>query len=259
MTKKIPVSYKNKKKAHISNIEEYESIYNQSITDTDNFWSQTAARIAWVKKWDKVSSVNYKKADIKWFEGAKLNVSYNCLDRHIEMGNGNKIALIWEGNDPTEDKSYTYSELLEEVKKFSNVLKSLDVQKGDRVCIYMQMIPELSIAMLACSRIGAIHSIVFGAFSSDSLSNRINDSKCKILITQDSGVRGTKNNIPMKTNADKAVESCPSISNIIVVKRTGLDVPFNNLRDVCLEEMLPFSPTSLLSFSYLFLIFYLIL
>ena len=149
-----------------------------------------------------------------------MNVSYNCLDRHIESGLGDKTALIWEGNNPKEDKSFTYSELLIEVQKFSNVLKGLGVEKGDRVCIYMQMVPQLAIAMLACARIGAVHSIVFGAFSPDSLRDRINDSSCKILITQDTGVRGSKLNIPMKSNADIAVSQTPSIKNVIVVQRT---------------------------------------
>ena len=208
------------------------------------FWSEIAERVSWYKKWDKVSSIDYEKANIKWFEGAKLNISYNCLDRHIQNGDGNKIALIWEGNDPNQDKSYTYSELLEHVCRFANALKSLGVKKGDRVCVYMQMIPELTIAMLACARIGAVHSIVFGAFSSDALRDRINDSKCKILITQDSGVRGNKNDIPMKKNADNAVKDCPSISNIIVVERTSEAINMQQGRDVWWEELIENSSQS---------------
>ena len=224
--------YKDSNKAHIKNNADYLKSYECSISDKDSFWEQVANRISWFKKWDIVSNIDYKKAHIKWFEGAKLNVSYNCLDRHVENGFGNNIALIWEGNDPSEDKTFTYSELLEQVSKFSNALKKMNVKKGDRVCIYMQMIPELTIAMLACARIGAIHSIVFGAFSSDSLSDRINDSECKIVITQDTGVRGVKTDIPMKSNVDKALSSCPSVDNVIVVNRTGATISMNQKRDV---------------------------
>ena len=229
--------YKDSKIAKVKNELEYTDIYNSSIDNSDIFWAEIAERVLWDKKWDKVSSVDYERANIKWFEGAKLNVSYNCLDRHVLKGDGDKIALIWEGNDPDEDKKYTYSVLLKKVSKFANALKSLGVKKGDRVCIYMQMIPELTIAMLACARIGAVHSIVFGAFSSDALRDRINDSECKILITQDSGVRGNKNDIPMKKNADNAVKDCPSISNIIVVERTSEAINMQQGRDVWWKEL----------------------
>ena len=211
---------------------------SHSVSNSDEFWGTIADRLKWYKKWDSVSDVDYKKADIKWFLNGKLNVSYNCLDRHVEEGNGGKTAIIWEGNDPAEDKRYSYSELLIEVKKFANVLKSNGVIKGDRVCLYMQMIPELAIAMLACCRIGAIHSVVFGAFSADSLRDRINDSSCKILITQDTGVRGTKDNIPMKANADKALLETPSISSVLVVKRTGVDVAMTEGRDLWWHEQI---------------------
>ena len=226
------------KKSHIDSLEKYEKIYHDSVSNPDDFWGNIANRLKWYKKWDSVSDVDYKKADIKWFLDGKLNVSYNCLDRHVENGNGDKTAIIWEGNDPSEDKKYSYSELLIEVKKFANVLKSNGVIKGDRVCLYMQMIPELAIAMLACCRIGAVHSVVFGAFSADSLRDRINDSSCKILITQDTGVRGTKDNIPMKANADKALLETPSISNVIVVKRTGVDVEMIEGRDLWWHEQI---------------------
>jgi len=224
------------KNAHVNSIEKYNKIYEESIKDTNQFWASVADRIDWYKKWDKVSDVDYKEAKISWYLNGKLNVSYNCLDRHIESGNGDKTAIIWEGNDPSEDKKYTYAELLIEVKKFANVLKSLGVKKGDRVCLYMQMIPELSIAMLACCRIGAVHSVVFGAFSADSLRDRINDSSCKILITQDTGVRGVKNNIPMKENADKALTNTPSIDSVVVVKRTGMNIEMVDGRDVWWHE-----------------------
>ena len=226
------------KKSHVDSLEKYEKIYHDSVSNPDEFWGNIADRLNWYKKWDSVSDVDYKKADIKWFLDGKLNVSYNCLDRHVEKGNGDKTAIIWEGNDPSEDKKYSYSELLIEVKKFANVLKSNGVIKGDRVCLYMQMIPELAIAMLACCRIGAVHSVVFGAFSADSLRDRINDSSCKILITQDTGVRGTKDNIPMKANADKALLETPSISSVLVVKRTGVDVKMTEGRDLWWHEQI---------------------
>ena len=228
----VKSSYRDNHRKHISSIETYNQMYSDSLKNPDEFWGRQAERLDWFKKWDTISDSDFTKAQIRWFEGGKLNVSYNCLDRHVEAGFGNQTALIWEGNDPDEDKSYTYSELLSEVSKFANILKLNGIQKGDRVCIYMQMIPELSIAMLACSRIGAVHSIVFGAFSPDSLRDRINDSKCKMLITQDTGVRGKKFDIPMKVNADKALIDTPSIEKVIVVRRTGQDVSMDINRDL---------------------------
>ena len=222
--------------AHIKNMDQYREIYDRSIQDQDAFWADIAERITWTKKWDRISDVDYTKAQIKWFEGGKLNVSYNCLDRHVEAGHGDRTALIWEGNNPEEDRSFSYSELLRKVQKFANVLKSLGVEKGDRVCLYMQMIPQLPVAMLACARIGAVHSVVFGAFSADSLRDRINDSECKVLITQDTGVRGTKQNIPMKSNADQAVAQTPSIEHVIVVRRTGEPVNMTSGRDIWWQE-----------------------
>jgi len=222
--------------AHFQNIEEYEKTYADSIADRDAFWAEKAERIIWSKKWDSVGEFDFINANIKWFEGGKLNMSYNCLDRHVEAGKGDRIALIWEGNNPSEDRRFSYSELLRKVQKFANVLKHLGVEKGDRVCLYMQMVPQLPVAMLACARIGAVHSVVFGAFSADSLRDRINDSACKILITQDTGVRGTKQNIPMKANADKAVAQTPSIEHVIVVKRTGELVDMEDGRDIWWQE-----------------------
>ena len=230
------IKYNNKNNAHIKNQSEYESKYNDSIKNNNEFWATQANRIHWIKKWDKVSTVDYKKADIKWFEGAKLNVSYNCIDRHIEQGRGGEKAIIWEGNNPDKSITLTYKELLDKVCSFANVLKKYNINKGDRVCIYMQMIPELAVAMLACARIGAIHSIVFGAFSSDSLRDRINDSSCKAIITQDTGVRGTKQNIPMKENVDKALEECESIEKCFVVKRTGSNINIKLNRDLWWHE-----------------------
>ena len=218
--------------AEFKSLEDYLDEYTFSVNDSDNFWSKKAERIDWYEKWDKISDVDFTKPQIRWFINGKLNVSYNCLDRHIENGHGDRIAFFWEGNDHNENKSYTYNELLVKVNKFSNVLKNLNVSKGDRVCLYMQMIPELPIAMLACTRIGAVHSVVFGAFSPDSLRDRINDSKCKLLITQDTGVRGTKLDIPMKFNADTASKQTPSIEHIVVVKRTGHEVNMKDGRDL---------------------------
>ena len=225
-------NYRDAEKAHIPNMNAYQEMYDKSVKDPDGFWAKQAERLDWMKKWDTVSNNDFTKAKISWFEGGKLNVSYNCLDRHIKAGFGDQTALIWEGNDPREDKALSYSEMLSEVSKFANVLKSNGIKKGDRVCIYMQMIPELAIAMLACTRIGAVHSIVFGAFSPDALRNRINDSSCKVLITQDTGVRGTKQNIPMKSNADTALQSTPSIEKVFVVKRTGETVTMQENRDL---------------------------
>ena len=223
---------KTRKNAHIGSIEDYKKLYEHSINNPEDFWAEQAERITWFKKWDKIWEWDFNKANITWFEGAKLNACYNCVDRHVDAGYGAKTALIWEGNNPDETRNYNYNELLEKVQLTANALKNLGVEKGDRVCIYMQMIPELAIAVLACARIGAVHSVVFGAFAPDSLEARINDSECKVLITQDTGVRGTKNDIPMKSNADIAVKKTPSIENILVVKRTGSPIEMVEGRDV---------------------------
>ena len=232
--------YQPKNKAsrtsHISSLDHYKNLYEDSIKPPDSFWGKIAKRIDWFELWDRVSNYNFNKGKINWFNGGKLNASYNCIDRHINAGYGNEVAIIWEGNDPKQSRKFTYSDLLKEVSLFSNALKSLGVQKGDRVCLYMQMIPELAIAVLACARIGAVHSVVFGAFSSDSLRDRINDSECKILVTQDTGVRGNKQNIPMKENADRAVEKTPSIQQVVVVKRTGEKVSMDSELDIWWHE-----------------------
>ena len=221
-----------KSNAHIDSIEEYKKKYKHSIDKPEEFWAEQAERISWFKKWDKTWKWNFNKAEVKWFEGAKLNASYNCIDRHVNRGYGDKPALIWEGNDSSENKTYTYNDLLEEVQLAANALKNLGIVKGDRVCIYMQMIPELAISVLACARIGAVHSVVFGAFAPDSLEARINDSKCKVLITQDTGVRGTKNDIPMKQNGDIATKKTPSIEKVLVVKRTGSPIEMDKEKDI---------------------------
>ena len=222
--------------AHISSMEQYQKMYDESVADPEGFWGNVAERITWYKKWDTVREYDFVNANIKWFDGGKLNACYNCLDRHVEAGHGDATAIIWEGNSPDEDKTFTYSELLGQVKRFANVLKTQGVRKGDRVCIYLQMVPELTIAMLACARIGAVHSVVFGAFSADSLRDRINDSECKLLITQDTAFRGDRSGIPMKANGDAAVVECPSIEGVVVVRRTGDPVDFDESRDVWWHE-----------------------
>ena len=236
MSNKYPPNSNFASKSHISNMDEYKKMYESSINDPSGFWENAAERISWYESWNAVSNHDFVNGKIEWFSGGKLNACYNCIDRHIEQGYGEKTAIIWEGNDPNQSRKYSYNDLLKEVSRFSNALKELGVQKGDRVCLYMQMIPELAIAVLACARIGAVHSVVFGAFSSDSLKERINDSKCKILVTQDTGVRGTKQNIPMKLNADNAVLDTPSIEHVIVVSRTGEPIEMDSNRDIWWHE-----------------------
>ena len=225
--------------------ETYQQMYERSIQDPEGFWAEHAEKqLEWFQKWDKVVEWDFHKADIKWFLNGKLNVSYNCLDRHVNAGAGAQTALIWQGNNQDESKKFSYAELLDQVCQFANALTALGVKKGDRVCIYMQMIPELPVAMLACTRIGAVHSIVFGAFSPDSLRDRIQDSECKLLITQDTGLRGAKNDIPMKANADAAVAECPSIEKVVVVRRTGHEVGMQDGRDVWWHEQVAAQPTT---------------
>jgi acetyl-CoA synthetase len=222
--------------AHCPSLEQYEAMYRRSIEDPDGFWSEIADSFEWNQKWDKVREFSFEHpVSIQWFLGGKTNLSVNCLDRHLEK-RGDQTALIWEGNEPGEQSTVTYKELHEQVCRFANVLKSLGVTKGDRVCLYLQMIPELPVVMLACARIGAIHSVVFGAFSEDSLRDRIQDSECKLLVTQDTALRGKKNDIPMKAKADKAVGQCPSIEHVVVVKRTGVEVPMESGRDIWWHE-----------------------
>ena len=225
-----PVSADTAAQAHID-AAKYKAMYQRSVEDPDGFWGDAAEEfLTWSKKWDKVSEWDFNDANIKWFQGGKLNVSYNCLDRHLDT-RGDQTALIWESDNPNEDKKISYRELHREVCKFANVLKSRGVKKGDRVCIYMPMILEASVAMLACTRIGAVHSIVFGGFSPDALSSRILDSDCQTLITADESVRGGKN-VPLKANADIALEDCPNVRTCIVVKRTGGDVAWTEGRDI---------------------------
>ncbi|MBM4149976.1 MAG: acetate--CoA ligase, partial [Lentisphaerae bacterium] len=223
-------------RAHIPSMDAYRKMYDRSIKDPDGFWGEIAEQFVWKQKWTKVRDWTFlPPVSIKWFVGGKTNITVNCLDRHLEK-RGNQTAIIWEGNEPGTQSTLTYKQLHEEVCKFANVLKGLGVKKGDRVCIYLQMIPQAAVACLASARIGAIHSVVFGAFSPDSLRDRIQDSTCKVLITQDTALRGPKNDIPMKTNADKAVAQCPSIEKVVVVKRTGREVPMTAGRDLWYEE-----------------------
>ncbi|MBF0287750.1 MAG: acetate--CoA ligase [SAR324 cluster bacterium] len=211
----IPEEYKK-----IAQVDDatYQKMYKESIEDPDGFWGKHAERLDWFKKWDKVREYDYNKAEIAWFLGGKLNASYNCLDRHVAK-RGNQAALIWEGDDPFESKTYTYRQLYREVCSFANVLKKRGVGKGDRVLLYLPMIPELAISVLACARIGAIHSVVFGGFSAEALKTRILDCTPKALVTSDGGLRGGKS-VPLKQNVDDGMEGT-DVDTCIVVKRTG--------------------------------------
>ena len=219
---------------HLKDFQEYKSLYKESIENPDIFFKNLAQEnITWIKDFD--STHNGEFSNTKWFEGGKTNVSMNCLDRHLQ-NSGNKVALIWEGDNSNETKQFTFKELYEEVCKFANVLKSLGIKKGSRVCIYMPMIPEAAFAMLACTRIGAIHSVVFGGFSPESLKDRILDANCEIVITADEGLRGGKK-IPLKANVDEALEKCPDIKKTLVIKRTNSEIKWDKARDVWYEEI----------------------
>ena len=223
-------------RAHI-NKERYESEYKRSIEDTEGFWNEKAREfLSWSKEWDTTVEYDFPKGEVKWFVGGKLNVSVNCLDRHLET-RGDQPAIIWESDDPEVDKTYTYKELHAEVCRFANGLKARGVKKGDRVCIYMPMVAEAAIAMLACARIGAVHLIVFGGFSPDALKDRIIDSEAAVIIVTDESVRGGKA-VPLKANADKALENCPLVKSVVVVKRTGGNIGWTEGRDVWYHELL---------------------
>ena len=218
------------------NESEFQAMYEKSIESPDDFWaSQAQSYLDWDTKWTEVKKTNINNGEVSWFSGGKLNASVNCIDRHLPA-NKNKIAFIWEGDNPAESKKITYQELHDEVCKFSNVLKLRGVKKGDRVCIYMPMIPEATYAMLACARIGAIHSVVFGGFSPESLKDRILDSDCQTVITADEGLRGGKV-VPLKQNVDEALKGCPNVHTVLVVTRTNAEISWNQDCDVRYEEI----------------------
>ena len=219
---------------HLKDFQEYKALYKDSVENPDIFFKNLAQEnITWIKDFD--TTHNGEFSNTKWFEGGKTNVSMNCLDRHLQ-NSGNKVALIWEGDNSNETKQFTFKDLFEEVCKFANVLKSLGIKKGSRVCIYMPMIPEAAFAMLACARIGAIHSVVFGGFSPESLKDRILDASCEIVITADEGLRGGKK-IPLKANVDEALEKCPDVKKTLVIKRTNGEIKWDKARDVWYEEI----------------------
>jgi len=220
--------------AHIT-AANYNTLYQRSIAEPEVFWAEQALLfLDWSQPWDTVMDCDFKAGHIRWFDGGKLNVSVNCLDRHLAT-RGEQVAIIWEGDSPAQDKKITYRELHEQVCKFANVLKSQGVEKGDRVCIYLPMISEAAAVMLACTRIGAVHSIVFGGFSAEALKDRIIDAECRFLICADEGYRGGKT-IPIKFNADKAAAACPNLEKVIVIKNTGNAVDWNETRDVWYHE-----------------------
>ena len=231
-----PVPAEFAKTAHIDKAK-YEAMYKASVEDNEGFWAEQAKRIDWIKPFTKVKNVNYNipNVSIKWFEDGTLNVSANCIDRHLAK-RGDQVAIICEGDDPKDDAKITYKQLHEHVCRLANAMKDRGVKKGDRVCIYMPMIPEATYAMLACARIGAVHSIVFGGFSPDSLGSRIDDSKCCCVITADEGLRGGKK-IPLKANTDAALKRCDSVHTVIVCNRTGGSINMETGRDVWYEDV----------------------
>ena len=217
--------------------EEFEKLYQQSINNPEQFWEHQARNyLSWEQEWESVKDSDLVKGEISWFKGAKLNASVNCIDRHLEK-NAEKIAIIWEGDDPKDSLKITYKQLHNSVCKFANALKKRGIGKGDRVCIYMPMIPEAAYAMLACARIGAIHSVVFGGFSPESLKDRILDSDCESVITADEGLRGSKK-IPLKNNVDKALEDCPNVHSVFVIKRTNAKISWNENRDIDYQKII---------------------
>ena len=213
----------------------YERMYRQSIEQPDIFWAEQANRfVQWMQPWSKVHQSDMDKGEAAWFIDAKLNVSVNCIDRHLKE-RGEQTAIIWEGDDPSDSRYISYRELHEEVCRLANVLKARGIKKGDRVCLYMPMIPEAAFAMLACTRIGAVHTVVFGGFSPEALRDRIQNAECNLVITADEGVRGGKT-VPLKANVDKALVACPDVHTVVTVKRTGADIGWDEQRDVWYQE-----------------------
>ncbi len=229
-----PVPEQWKENAWI-NQDRYQAMYQQSIENPDQFWAEQAAEfLQWESPWHTVRDVDFAKGEATWFGGGKLNVAVNCIDRHMAK-RADQTAIIWEGDEPTDDKKISYRELHDRVSRMGNVLRDRGVKKGDRVCIYMPMIPEAAYAMLACARIGAVHSVVFGGFSPEALKDRILDSDCQVVITADEGVRGGKP-VPLKVNADKALESCPNVHTCLVVERTGGNINWTENRDIWYQD-----------------------
>ena len=229
-----PVALPNAEDAYIDEAR-YQEMYRRSIESPEEFWSQQAEKyLTYSKKWDRVMDYDYVNGAIAWFSGAKLNATVNCIDRHLET-RGDQTAIIWEGDDPSEQQHISYKELHENVCRFANLLKSRGVGKGDRVSIYMPMIPEAAVAMLGCARIGAVHSVVFGGFSPDSLRDRILDSDCRVVVTADEGPRGGRP-VPLKANVEAALAECPDVHTTIIVRRTGAEVPSDAKRDIWYHE-----------------------
>jgi acetyl-CoA synthetase len=218
------------------NRDTYQEMYQRSITDADGFWGDQASLfLDWQKPWNKVSEADLPNGNVTWFSGGQLNVSVNCIDRHLPE-RAQQTAIIWEGDEPNNDEHITYQQLSDSVCQLANGLRERGVKKGDRVCIYMPMIPEAAYAMLACARIGAVHSVVFGGFSPQSLKDRILNSDCQTLITADEGLRGGKK-VALKANAEKALESCPSVHTVVIVRKTGAEVPWQEGRDIWYDEL----------------------
>jgi acetyl-CoA synthetase len=234
--KTFPAPPAYRERAYVQSLEQYRRLYAESVKDPERFWAEQAKRLDWQKPWDKVLDWNFTEPRIEWFPGGKLNASVNCLDRHVAAGKGGQTAIIWEGNEPTESRSWTYAELHREVCRFANALLSLGVKKGDRVCLYLPMVIELPIALLACARIGAVHSVVFGGFSAESLKSRILDSSCSVVITANEAVRGKKT-IPLKATTDAALEGVDCVQRVIVVERTPTRVPLQAGRDVMWNDV----------------------